>query len=43
MLTLVCQKELVPEFVEEMVIVVAYPNLGWMQGYPVKRLQNVSE
>lgn len=43
MLTSVCQKELVPEFVEEMSIVAAYPNLWWMQGYPVRRLQNVSE
>lgn len=43
MLTSVCQKELVPEFAEEMVIVFAYPNLGWTQEYPVRRLQNVFE
>lgn len=43
MLMSVCQKELVPEVIEEMVIGAAYPNLGWMQGYAVGKLQNVSE
>lgn len=43
MLTSVCQKELIPGFGREMVIAAAHLNLGWMQGYPGRRLQNVFE